>query len=155
MPETPKMCIDAVAGKVIQLEQLHDEVEQARDFQSFFANVYCNAYVSSIVTMKDGLYQICPGGLDLDVKSELQRAFGPFTDAEFDSIETAAIATYQDAIDQGTFIVDSSILINEVTPLEDALKLCDKVVTDKIAQARIEREDYLMDYNFIRFLQTL
>lgn len=64
MPETPGDCIEVVAGKVLQLEQLEENITKAASFRDFFAEVYCMAYVNSLVTMKDGLSQIFPGGLD-------------------------------------------------------------------------------------------
>ena len=39
-------------------------ISAADSFRDFFAHVYCAAYVNALVTMKDGLYQIFPGGLD-------------------------------------------------------------------------------------------
>lgn len=45
-----------VAGKVIQIEDLEEQVSEAESFRNFFAEVYCAAYVNALVTMKDGLY---------------------------------------------------------------------------------------------------
>ena len=44
-----------VAGKVIQIEDLDEQISEAKSFRDFFAHIYCAAYVNSLVTMKDGL----------------------------------------------------------------------------------------------------
>ena len=155
MPDTPEKCIDLVAGKVIQLENLHDEIEKATNFMKFFSNFYCSAYVNSLVTMKDGLYAIFPGVLDSEVDTELQRAFGPFEADQKVAIEEAAIATYKDALNNGSFKLDNSVLLPETEPLTAALKLCVGAVNDEAIQAKKDRDEYLNDYNFLRFLQTM
>ena len=66
-PQTPEPCVEKVAGKVIQLEDLHKQSSQADSFRDFFAHIYCAAYVNSLVTMKDGLNQIFPGGLSQSI----------------------------------------------------------------------------------------
>jgi len=48
-------CVTEVAGKVIMIENLQDDIDEADHFRDFFANVYCQAYVNSLVTMRDGL----------------------------------------------------------------------------------------------------
>ena len=55
MPETPIACVGDVAGKVIQIQTLQSELDRAASFASFFSQVYCEAYVNSIVTMTDGM----------------------------------------------------------------------------------------------------
>ena len=55
-PKTPEPCVEMVAGKVIQIEDLEEQVTEAESFRNFFAEVYCAAYVNALVTMKDGLY---------------------------------------------------------------------------------------------------
>ena len=55
MPDTPLQCVKEVAGKVIMVENLQDDIDEAVSFRDFFANVYCQAYVNSLVTMRDGL----------------------------------------------------------------------------------------------------
>lgn len=107
------------------------------------------------MTMKDGLYAIFPGVLDSEVEAELQRAFGPYDADQKDAIEEAAKATYKDALDNGDFTVENSVLLPETAPLTPALKLCKGAVTDEVIQAKQDRDDYLNDHNFIRFLQTL
>ena len=56
-----------VAGKVIQIEDLDEQISEAKSFRDFFAHIYCAAYVNSLVTMKDGLNQIFPGGLSQSI----------------------------------------------------------------------------------------
>lgn len=94
MPDTPELCIDLVAGKVLQIETLNEDLDAAVDFRDFFAEVYCSAYVNSLVTMQDGLSQIFPGGFDLAIEEELQRAYGPFEIEELDAIEISAMTAY-------------------------------------------------------------
>ena len=55
-PNTPEPCVEMVAGKVIQIEDLSEQISKANSFRDFFAHVYCAAYVNALVTMKDGLY---------------------------------------------------------------------------------------------------
>ena len=87
MPETPEDCIEKVAGKVIQIDDLQEDIDEIQDFGVFFANVYCAAYVNSLVTMTDGLSLFTPGGLDDQIVDELQRVYGPFETSELDEIE--------------------------------------------------------------------
>lgn len=155
MPETPETCIEMVAGKVIQIENLQEDVDEANSFRDFFANVYCQAYVNSLVTMKDGLSQIFPGGLDGSIESELDRLYGPLDDANIDLIEIAAIEAYLDAIETGVYVRDESTLIAAVTPLDSALNLCETSIVDEVSKAKTDREDYQNDYNFLRYLESL
>ena len=60
MPDTPKECIANVAGKVIQIENLSDDINKAQNFRDFFAHVYCDAFATSLVTLKDGLSKLDP-----------------------------------------------------------------------------------------------
>jgi len=55
MPETPELCVDSIAGKVIQIETLQEDLDEAGSFNEFFADVYCSAYKNALVTMTDGL----------------------------------------------------------------------------------------------------
>lgn len=112
-PQTPDACVEQVAGKVIQMEDLEDQISKADSFRDFFAHVYCAAYVNALVTMKDGLYQIFPGGLDSSIAAELQRLYGPLEEgsAELDRIEIASVEAYFDAIMSGAFEIDESSLI--------------------------------------------
>jgi len=51
LPETPEACIKMVAGKVLMIENLQEDLDQATSFRDFFAEIYCSAYVNSLVTM--------------------------------------------------------------------------------------------------------
>ena len=55
LPQTPELCFDIVAGKVIQIENLQEDLDKAEDFNNFFADVYCQAYRNALVTTRDGL----------------------------------------------------------------------------------------------------
>ena len=116
MPDTPEDCVAIVAGKVIQVEDLTESLDKQVSLRDFFSEVYCAAYVNSLVTMRDGLSQIFPGGLDMSIESELQRVYGPFEADELDLIEIAAIEAYLDAIMDESFVPDDSTLIPAVTP---------------------------------------
>lgn len=155
MPETPEDCVPAVAGKVLQLEQLEEDITKAVSFRDFFAEVYCMAYVNSLVTMTDGLSQIFPGGLDWQIEEQLQRVYGPFEDEKLDMIEIAAVQAYLDAVESGEYVNDDSSLLGAVEPLEDALNLCDAAVIQEVEGAQMDREDYLYDLNFLTYLRTL
>ena len=135
MPETPEDCVPAVAGKVLQLEQLEEDITKAVSFRDFFAEVYCMAYVNSLVTMRDGLSQIFPGGLDWQIEEELQRVYGPFEADQMDMIEIAAVSAYMDAIESGDYANDDSSLIAAVEPLSEALALCDDAVVEEVQGA--------------------
>ena len=87
MPETDEQCIEKVAGKVIQIDDLQQDLMEVQGFGNFFANVYCAAYVNSLVTMTDGLSMFTPGSLDADIVKELQRVYGPFRPNDLDNIE--------------------------------------------------------------------
>ena len=155
MPETPEDCVGLVAGKVLQVEELTEDLDKAVSLRDFFSEVYCAAYVNSLVTMRDGLSQIFPGGLDISIESELQRVYGPFEADQLDMIEIAAIEAYLDAIQNALFVPSDSTLIPAVTPLADALSLCDSAIEGEITKAKQDREDYLNDYNFLNYLKTL
>lgn len=103
MPETNVNCIEKVAGKVIQIDQLREDLDQIESFSTFFANLYCAAYVNSLVTMTDGMSMFAPGGLDDEVVDELQRVYGPFDDSDLDTIEIKAIDSFMEAINLGYY----------------------------------------------------
>jgi len=155
MPETPELCIDLVAGKVLQIETLTEDMDLAVDFRDFFAEVYCSAFVNSLVTMQDGLSQIFPGGFDLAIEQELQRAYGPFEIEQLDAFEISAMTQYYTAIDDGSFEFDESNVLPEVEPLEGAMNLCNESVVNEAAKAKQDRLDYLDDFNFLQYLKSL
>ena len=153
-PDTPTECVGVVAGKVIQIEDLAEDLVAAVSFRNFFGDVYCSAYVNSLVTMKDGLSQIFPGGLDEAIEDELQRAYGPYRYEQMNTVEIGAITEYFEALEAGSFSNDDSVLIKAAKPLREAINLCDSQVHKEIGVAEQDRDDYLNDYNFHRFLQT-
>ena len=81
--------------------------------------------------------------------------FGPFEDDQLDMIEIAAVQTYLDAVESGEFVDDESSLLGAAEPLDEALALCDSAVIDEVEGAQMDREDYLYDLNFLRYLRTL
>ena len=87
--------------------------------------------------MKDGLYQIFPGGLDSDIAAELQRLYGPLEEgsAELDRIEIASVEAYFDAIMSGAFKTDESSLIKVNEPLAQGVGLCASNIGDDIMMA--------------------
>lgn len=146
-----------VAGKIIQIEDLEEDISKAESFRDFFAHVYCAAYVNSLVTMKDGLYQIFPGGLDQSIGDELQRLYGPLDEgsAELDAIEIASVEAYFEAITTGVWIIDETSLIQTGEPMQDAMALCASNITDDVELAQQDRDDYLNDVNFLNYLKSL
>ena len=107
--------------------------------------------------MKDGLYQIFPGGLDQSISDELQRLYGPLDEgsAELDAIEIASVEAYFDALMTGLWIPDESSLIAVGEPMQDAMALCAANIVDDVALAQQDREDYLNDLNFLNYLKSL
>ena len=73
MPTTPDICFDKVAGKIIQIEELQEDIDEAEGFNTFFAQIYCESYVNSFMTVTDGMHlQIAEvGDLDYAVEREL------------------------------------------------------------------------------------
>ena len=132
MPYTPLECVKSVAGKVIQIENLQDDIDMAQSFNRFFANVYCSAYTNSLLTLKDGLSQIFPGGLDYPIESELRRIGGS---DKIDIIEVNLTMLYLYEVQRGKFARDDSMLIEQVKPLDEAIELCGNYVYKNIAKA--------------------
>lgn len=157
MPPTPMECVISVAGKVLLLESLAQDLSAATAFRDYFADVYCAAYKNSLVVINTGVDQTYLGGLDKSIEKELQRVFGPFEQEQIDemtSTEITAIATYISAVESGDFEKVSSEL-KVVTPMAAALDLCELSVVEEISLARQVREDYLFDGNFLRYLRSL
>ena len=132
-------------------------MSQANSFRDFFAHVYCAAYVNALVTMKDGLQQIFPGGLDGSIADEIQRLYGPLAEgtAEMDIIEMASVEAFFEALDSGMWEEDASSLIQAGAPMPDAMSLCTENVTSDVALAQQDRDDYLNDVNFLSYLKSL
>ena len=71
MPQTPELCVDVVAGKVIHIENLQEDLDKILKFNNFFADVYCQAYKNALVSTRDGLWSIIPGGLDQPIEMSI------------------------------------------------------------------------------------
>ena len=155
MPATPKPCIEIVAGKVIQIETLQQDIDDVNHFNDFFANMYCQAYTNSLMTRKDGLSRVTPGGLDDEIAEAVKQVFGVNPEANFDLTEVSAIEMFIDAVELGDYEMDYSTLINAGEPFAEALALCPKSVEDEIDVARIDREDFFNDFNFLKYLKSL
>ena len=80
MPKTNPQCLNQVAGKVIQIENIQEDIDEANSFRDFMAEIYCAAYVNALVTSEDGISQIVPGELDISIDLELSRLYGPFSE---------------------------------------------------------------------------
>lgn len=117
MPATPKQCLEEVAGKVIMVENLQDDIDKAVSFRDFFAKVYSQAYVNSLITLKDGLHSIVPGGLDGPIEDELIRIKGDNDNIDISALEINALRTFLTKVDNGTFVLDDSSLIEAVEPV--------------------------------------
>lgn len=70
-------------------------------------------------------------------------------------VEVNAVGDYLAALESGDFVNDDSTLLSAAEPLDDALALCDEAVVEEIEGASQDREDYLFDANFLRYLRTL
>lgn len=123
-PLTPMECVEDVAGKVIQIENLQEDIENTMSFNDFFADIYCSAYTNSLLTFKDGLSQIFPGGLDGKIEDELTRIAGKDDAVDIDQLEINATNKYMTEIYTKKFDRDDSTLIKKVEPLLDAIALC-------------------------------
>lgn len=51
------------------------------------------------------------------------------------------------------FLLDDSTLIDAVEPVTDALAICGAGTAEQAELAMKDREDYLNDYNFLKFLR--
>ena len=153
MPVTPIECVEDVAGKVIQIENLQEDIDKQKSLNSFFAEVYCSAYTNSLLTLRDGLSQIFPGGLDGPIEDELTRLGA--TDETMDKMEIEEAGKYIDQVKGGTFQRDDSPLIKEVQPLKKAIELCGDYTKPAIKIAKEQRKNYLDDLNFLRFLKSM
>ena len=51
--------------------------------------------------------------------------------------------------------MDRKNLIEEVEPVQAALDICGPEMVAKIEKAKVDRENYLDDYNFLKYLETL
>ena len=70
-------------------------------------------------------------------------------------LQFASIQGYLNALEAGTFVMDRSILIKEVEPVQAALDICGPEMITKIEKAKVDRENYLDDYNFLKYLESL
>lgn len=94
MPETPTKCVEEVAGKVIMVENLQEDTDKAISFRNFFAKVYSEAYVNSLITMRDGLHSLVPGGLDGPIEKELIRIKGDNEGIDLSELENNALQMF-------------------------------------------------------------
>ena len=69
--------------------------------------------------------------------------------------EVAAIESFIEAVDNGVYDMDYSELINPGQPLAEALAICPKSIGDEIEIAKVNREDYFNDFNFLKYLKSL
>lgn len=74
--------------------------------------------------------------------------------AETDAIEIASVGEYFDALDSGAWVIDASSLIEAGEPLAEAMSLCAANVSEDLASAQQDREDYLNDLNFLAYLMS-
>ena len=66
-----------------------------------------------------------------------------------------AIYAFFSAMDEGRYVWDDSILLRVVNPLAEAFSLCRPDVKTDLVLAKEDRDDYMNDYNFLRFLKTI
>ena len=144
-------CVTQVAGKVIMIENLHDDINEAYHFRDFFANVYCQAYVNSLVTTRDGLSQIFPGGLDGPIEDALL-GISDGADMNMVDLEMTAVSLFVQTVEAGQFEMDESSLIDAVEPVAEAMAIYGAEVQAQAVHAMLDRGDYLNDFNFLRFL---
>ena len=155
MPKTPELCVDIVAGKVIQVQDLQEELDKKEHFNNFFADLYCQAYMNALVTTKDGLTMVYPGSLDEPIEWSIENLYGERDGAEKAKSENLVIESFIDAVTDGAWVMDYSTLINPGQPLAEALAICPKTVGGDIDMRRVAREDYFNDFNFLKYLESL
>ena len=123
MPETPTECVKEVAGKVILVENLQEDIDKASSFRDFFAKVYGKAYANSLVTLHDGLHTIFPGALDGPIEDELIRIKGDNAAIDLGELESNAVNMFLAGVAQGTVEIDDTSLIGAVEPIPEALAI--------------------------------
>ena len=85
----------------------------------------------------------------------IQTIYGEKKGSEKKKAEMTAIDSFISAVDDGVYDLDYSTLINPGEPLAEALAICPKSIGDGIEFARVEREDYFNDFNFLKYLKNL
>ena len=109
--------------------------------------------------MSDGLSQIFPGGFDSSIETELQRIFlddeQKYEFEQLDNYVVSAINSFITASEDGSYTFDESMLIPSVTPLADAMDMCQQGVDTEVTLAKQDREDYANDYNFLQYLKSI
>lgn len=152
MPETPTICVKEVAGKVIMVENLQEDTDKALSFRDFFAKVYSEAYVNSLITMRDGLHSLVPGGLDGPIEKELIRIQGETKGVDIAELEKEAGSSFMHGVAKGMIKLDDTSLIKAVDPILEALTIAGPDVLERAKRNLIIRDDYLNDFNFLKYL---
>ena len=73
--------------------------------------------MNSLITLKDGLHSIVPGGLDGPIEDELIRIKGGNDHIDISELEFNALRAFLTQVDNGTFELDDSSLIEAVEPV--------------------------------------
>ena len=132
-------------------------MDKEANFSSFFADIYCGAYINGLVTMKDGLSLVSPGGLTESIVDEIHRIHGTVEGAELEQAESSELDLFIRVAGENSFQLDDSKLIPIIEPIQEAMALCSSYdeINSEVAHAKQEREDYLNDFNFLQYLKSL
>ena len=71
-----------------------------------------------------------------------------------DAAEVNAIESFIDKVESGSYVMDYYTLIKAGEPLKEALDLCPSSFESEIDVAKLDREDYFNDYNFLKYLKS-
>ena len=161
LPETPEVCIPIVAGHLLVLEDLQDELAQAKDFNEFFADVYCTSYIDSLTAINEASRLLTIGDFsehvnaDAGVSDELINIELKRINQGSDEliIEDAAIEAFLDATKTGLFQIDEAVFVSELN--DEAMNICGKTMSAEIEEAKSARADYVNEVNFLSYLKSV
>lgn len=67
----------------------------------------------------------------------------------------AATKAFVDSIAQDLYKEDESMLLSMIDPMEEALDICGSTIQSEIKEAKQDRDDFIDDVNFLRYLKSL
>ena len=108
-----------------------------------------------MVTKKDGVSRVSPGDLNKDIQEQIVRIYGKELGRSAPAM-MHAVEIFYEALANGYYSWDDeAVLLSIVNPLEDALAMCKPRVIKDLLKAKEDRDDYINDYNFLQFLESI